>query len=61
MNPRRSPAKRRSGALLLLAAAFFGVSTIAFLLDGDTLIAGVMGVVGIAIAAAGAWRLTAAA
>ena len=56
----RSSARRRSGALLLVAAAFFGVSTLAFLLDGDTLVAGVTGVVGIALAAAGAWRLTAA-
>jgi hypothetical protein len=48
---------RRSGRLLLVAAALFGVSTLAFLLDGDTLIAGAMGIVGIALATAGAWRL----
>jgi uncharacterized membrane protein len=53
-----SPARRRSGALLLVAAAFFGVSTLAFLLDGDTLVAGLMGVVAIGLATAGAWRLT---
>jgi hypothetical protein len=41
-----------------VAAAFFGVSTLAFLLDGDTLVAGLMGVVAIGLATAGAWRLT---
>jgi hypothetical protein len=48
---------RRSGALLLVAAAFFGVSTLAFVIDGDLVVGGVMGVVGIALATAGAWRL----
>ena len=52
---------RRSGALLLVAAALFAVSTLAFLLDGDLVVGGVMGVVAIALATAGAWRLTSSA